>query len=506
LSWSSGRLAAAAAAAGCGWIVALAAPRDVPVGSYGDDARYVVLARALREQGRFRLLQVPGEPAETMFPPGFPAVLALAWSPAQSGTANLERLRWVNLALVGPLAAALCLAGTQLLALPAAASAALAVAGVAAPIVMARWMLPLSEPLCLILVAAALLLLAGGEEGRRRTAGVLVLVLAAYVRTVAVAFLAGAVLVEWRRGQRKRAIVDAAIAAAALAPWAAWTVAHGAAVAPPLYGMFGSYAQWYGASVSADWMATLVLAPATNAWLLLQSLGDAVTGYLPVGAVASAAIGAAVVAAIWAARRAAPAAVAGLACYALIVLAWPYPPFRFVGAVWPLALLAAAAGARVLSARAVWAVAAAALTLAAVAFVRGAGARAAGTEDWRPLAAAVRPQLPPGAVLASSNPALYYLSLGVQGVPNERMRSYRFYRQGFWSTAWGLGDDVWAIVRRYRPTHLLVERRGVEGRYAVGSLMRQCPDVLRELWRSQRGEYLYAVRSDAPCAPQVTKR
>ncbi len=504
MSWSSGRLGAVAAAAACGWAVALATPRDFPVGGYGDDARYVVLAKSLRETGRYRLLQVPGEPAETMYPPGFPALLALAWSPSRSGAANLERARWVNLALVGPLAAALCVAGQALFGLPPVWSAALALGGVAAPIVVARWVFPLSEPLGLLLIVCGLSL-AAGEGRRRRGAGLLVLLLAAYVRTVALAFLIGVWIAAWRRGERRRVGWEALAAAAALLPWLAWTRLHAGDVPPALYGMYGSYAQWYASSVAADPATTLLLVPVKNLWLLLGSLGDAVSGYLPVGAVVASAVGAAVVWALWRARRA--AAVAGLACYAVIVLFWPYPPFRFVGAVWPLALLAAAAGARSAAARLGPAIAALSLVCAAVGFARRAGLREGGAvSDWQPLVAEIGPRVPRDAVLASSNPALYYLSLGVRGVPNERMRSYRYYRLGFWATAWGLGDDLWEIVRRYRPSYLLLERRGVEGRYAAGSLMRQCPGTLRELWSTPAGEYLFAVDADVRCAPVQTRR
>jgi hypothetical protein len=506
LNWSSRRIAAVAVAAGCGWLAALAAPRDFPVGSYGDDARYVVLAKALREGGRYRLLQVPGEPAETMFPPGYPAALALVWSPSRSGADNLERARWVNLALAGPLAGALCLAGMTLFALPAGASAALALGAVVAPIVMARWVLPLSEPLCLLLLVAGLLLWAA-ERPRYRWAGVVLLVAAAYVRTVAVAFLIGAWVVAWRRGERRRVAVEAVAAAGGLAPWVVWTALHAGDVPPALYGMYGSYGQWYAASLLADPVAVLFLVPLKNAWLLLASLGDALSGLSGAPVAVATLVGAAVVWAAWRARRAAPAVLAGLGCYAVIVLMWPYPPLRFVGAVWPLVLLAVAAGAAGRRGRTVHAVAAVALVLALVGFARRAGLQGAGgTWDWRPFVRTIGPFVPGDAVLASSNPALYYLTLGVQGVPNERMRSYRFYRLGFWSTAWGLGDDLEAILRRYRPAEVLVERRGTEGRYAVGSLMRQCPGVLAPLWSTPGGEFLFTVRNDVPCSPARVER
>jgi hypothetical protein len=106
-------------------------------------------------------------------------------------------------------------------------------------------------------------------------------------------------------------------------------------------------------------------------------------------------------------------------------------------------------------------------------------------------------------VVATANPPLVYLRLGNPTIVNWRERSYRWYRYGFWASAFGLGDDLWDIVRAYRPEYLIIDRRGAQGRYAAGSLIRQCPGVLREVWSTPQGEYLFAVRSDVPCAPAV---
>jgi hypothetical protein len=501
-SWSKRRLWAFGGAVGCAWVVALTMPRDFPAGIFGDDARYAVLAKSLRTEGRYRLLQIPGEPAETMYPPAYPALLALVWSPSRSDTANLNRLRWVNLALVGPLAGTLAVAGMEVFGLGAAASAALAVGGVAAPAVVAFWTLPLSEPLGLLLIAFSLVFFARG----RGVAGAVLGVLAAYVRTIALAFLVGALLVRWRRGEGRKAAVEAAIAAAALVPWALWVWAHAADVGPPLYGMYGSYSQWYLSSLAADWTTVLFRVPAQNAWMILTSLGDALVGHLPMAAAVTALLGAALAWGVWSARRFAPALVAGLGLYALVVVIWPYPPARFVGAVWPLVLLAAAASLRPIGAAAVWAVTGVALVFSAVGFARGAGVgEGRRGQGWLPMASAIGPLLARDAVLASGNPALYYLALGVRGVPNGRMRSYRWYRYGFWATSSGLGDDAWAIVARYQPTHWLVERRGSGERFAAGSLIRQCPGVLTQIWSDPQAEYLFAVRSDIPCAPVIAK-
>ncbi len=106
LSWSRGAAGAALAALLGGWAVAALAPRDFTVGTFQDDAQYAVLAKAIRERHTYRSLEYPGHPYELKFPPGWPAVLSLVWKPDAGGPENLQRLRWVNLALVGPLAAA----------------------------------------------------------------------------------------------------------------------------------------------------------------------------------------------------------------------------------------------------------------------------------------------------------------------------------------------------------------------------------------------------------------
>src|SRR5438132_657505 len=48
-----------------------------PVGIVHDDAMYVILARSLATGHGFRFLNLPGMPAATHFPPGYPAFLAL---------------------------------------------------------------------------------------------------------------------------------------------------------------------------------------------------------------------------------------------------------------------------------------------------------------------------------------------------------------------------------------------------------------------------------------------
>src|ERR1700704_4822821 len=60
-----------------------------PVGVFADDAFYVMLARSVAEGQGFRFLNLPGSPAATHFPPGYPLVLATLWRMAPTFPANL---------------------------------------------------------------------------------------------------------------------------------------------------------------------------------------------------------------------------------------------------------------------------------------------------------------------------------------------------------------------------------------------------------------------------------
>lgn len=485
--------------AAIGWIVALSAPRDFAVGHFVDDAHYAVLAKSIRERGSYRTISLPSEPPETKYPPGFPLVLAAVWSPDRTDPENLTGLRWVNLVLLGPLAVVLALLALEVGRLPPAGAVALAFATVVQPDLAELWTVPLSEPLWLLLVAAGVLLCALGRDRY----GLFVLVAATYVRTVAVAFVAATLVLRLRRRNRDAiAIRDAVWAVSLLAPWVIWELVNRNAVSEPLLGMYGSYGGWYLDSLRADPVTVLFRVPWQHAAGALELLGRALVGawvpdllLLLIGGVV-----------VWrvVAVPATPLLALGLGCYAALAVAWPFPIDRLVGAAWPLVLVAVAPSLRryrVLLP--ILALAVAVPRYASGAATRGHRSRAAQGET---LIAAIQTRLEAGTVVASTNPALHYLRLGVPAVPVQRLRSYRVYRLGYWSTAWGLGDDLWAIIERYRPALVAVERRGVEGRYAAGSLMRQCPGVLSPVWESAELQYLYAVEAGVRCTPRLTKR
>jgi hypothetical protein len=485
-----------------GWGVAFAVPRDFTIGTFVDDAQYAVLAKAIREQHTYRSLEFPGQPPELKFAPGWPAVLALAWKPGASGEVNLERLRWVNLILVGPLAGALAFAGMQVFGLPAALSAVVAVASVALPAEQTWWTIPMSEPLCLALLALGLVLAAGG----RSRGAVVTFAAAVYVRSIAAPFLVGlAIACAWQRGWR-RAVQPALIGLALVAPWIVHVFANRGAMSPALADAgFGSYGAFYAQGLSADPFTMLYTVPVVNGPLIVQALGQALLGWHWAPQALEVALGLAIVMLVARAGRARPVFWIGLGLYALTVLFWPFPQQdRFVGSVWPLLLLAVLAALPWPRVR--WAVVGVTVLAASLGFAHGKGIERHRERSRSSLALldSMRTRIPPGKLVATSNPPLIYLRLGNPTVASWNQRSYRWYRLGFWATAWGLGDDLWAIVRAHRPDYLIIERRGAEGRYAAGSLLRQCPGVLEEVWSTPGGEYLFAVHPDVSCAPAAT--
>ena len=86
--------------AGLALATGLAIVDALPVGVVADDAFYVILARALANGEGYRALNVPGHPAGTHFPPGYPALLALVSfvaPPFPASIAVFKALNAVNL-------------------------------------------------------------------------------------------------------------------------------------------------------------------------------------------------------------------------------------------------------------------------------------------------------------------------------------------------------------------------------------------------------------------------
>src|ERR1700738_1564884 len=67
-----------------------------PVGVVHDDAMYVILARSLATGQGYHFLNIPGSPAATHFPPGYPALLAVVSWLAPDFPANVVVFKGLN--------------------------------------------------------------------------------------------------------------------------------------------------------------------------------------------------------------------------------------------------------------------------------------------------------------------------------------------------------------------------------------------------------------------------
>jgi hypothetical protein len=133
----------------------------------------------------------------------------------------------------------------------------------------------------------------------------------------------------------------AVITAATLVPWQLWLLAHAGSVGGSLSGSYGTYTGWLADGASGggfSFVAQTILLNAREVGALLAdhfALGDGQRARVvaSVLAVSLMAIGA------WQAAKRSPVFVTFAIVYSMILLVWPFTPWRFVYAVWPAVVL-----------------------------------------------------------------------------------------------------------------------------------------------------------------------
>jgi len=184
----------------------------------GDDASFLTLARALRD-GSYRELWTVGTPVHAMYPPGYPALLALIGATGESG---LPVVHIVNL-----LASTAALAFAGVLAGRVAPWLGVAVVAVLAPnsaLVDAAGR-GMSEPLFTMLMMATLVALPTRACTPRRFVFVgACAIAAALTRSIGITVVA-AVLIDFALDRRRRAVGGlVAATAVVVGAWLAWTI------------------------------------------------------------------------------------------------------------------------------------------------------------------------------------------------------------------------------------------------------------------------------------------
>ncbi len=434
---------AAALAAAVTLVVAVATIDQLPVGVFYDDGMYVVLAKALATGRGYHWLHLPGAPAATHFPPGYPALLALAWAVFPGFPANVIAFKAINACLLAVVAASITLFACRRARMSARVALIVAVAGCAAIPMLVLSTQVMSETLFLAVLVPGLLLaeqVADRVPAERASVLVSLGILAGalmLVRSHGVAFVV-ALAVLWVRRRQWRALALVVVACAVtVLPWQVWKLAHDGTLPAPLRGSYESYGTWLSRGLHAGGLSAMARAVWQTVVELFRTMAATGTAGLPVAVrpwLTLALLGLLVVGARRL-RRTAPVTVLFATAYGGVILIWPFAPARFIWGVWPLVILCAAAGAFALrdwhppaaTWRAVRGLGAAELVALAYGYgvytVRGVRGR------WwssipRRNAAAVRPLVQwtarntaPQAVIASNAEVVVYLYTGRTSVP-----------------------------------------------------------------------------------------
>lgn len=324
-------------------VVAVLTIAPWPVGAFQDDAIYTVLAKALATGEGFRLINLPGAPHNTHYPPGYPLVLAALWKLWPSFPDNIVLFKFANAFFLAAAAAGTWLFTTERLKFRPWQAAVTAIVGTLSVTVLLVTGVVLSEPLFLALLFPTLIISErAADRGDLRSAFVAGLLIGALamVRTLGVFALPGLGLVLMLRRRWGAIIALGAGAAIFLVPWQLWVGAYQGEMAHPLVGKYGSYGAWLVEGYKAggwafakavvirnaqdiDSTVSYMLVPVVTAWPRAVAFVSLIL-FMLVGTKRYA--------------RNAPVTAGFLACYILVVMLWPFEPNRFFLAIWPLFL------------------------------------------------------------------------------------------------------------------------------------------------------------------------
>jgi hypothetical protein len=338
-------------------LVGLAMIDNLPVGVMHDDGMYVILAKSLATGQGYRWLNIPGAPAATHYPPGFPAVLAVLWKLFPDFPANVIAFKTLNALLLGGVGSAIVIFAQRLLGASARVAVITAIAGCLSIPMLVLSTVVMSETLFLALLVPTLLYadtLLRRDEDLKSAATLGALCGAVMlVRTHGIALLAGVVVAFLIARRFRSAGISAAVGIAIVLPWQLWQAAHRGVVAEAMRGDYESYGAWLAQGAGAHPAEFFVRTIAATTRELFAVVAATTTAGLPTFAlrfaVCIAALGL-VFAGAFALRRKAPATMWFLAAYMAIVVLWPFTPGRFLWGIWPIVVLLFAFGVQSLNA------------------------------------------------------------------------------------------------------------------------------------------------------------
>ncbi|OYV71584.1 MAG: hypothetical protein B7Z72_06610, partial [Gemmatimonadetes bacterium 21-71-4] len=330
--------------------LAIWAGRPYAVGVYHDDGVYVILAKALATGRGYRYLHLPGAPVAGHYPPAYPALLAMLWRVVPHFPANVRLFLLVNAVLLGVVTWYVQRVARRMLGWSDAAAAAVAIVGTATFPLLLLSGLVLSETLflaCLMpaLVAAERVVAHRDDRSADATRRALWFGLAAglvaLVRTNGLALAVAVVgLLVVRRRWRTAALSVLGVAAI-VTPWQLWVALHAGALPPELQGAYGSYVDWFATGLRAAGPPVLTGTLMKNVSEIGALFADrwSLSGIPTIRTATALLAGTVFVAGAGRVGRRLPATVAFAGVYLLVVLLWPFTPWRFVYAVWPVIVL-----------------------------------------------------------------------------------------------------------------------------------------------------------------------
>lgn len=446
-----------------------------PVGGYEDDAIYTLLAKALATGDGYRMINLPGSPHATHYPPGYPLMLSLLWRVWPVFPDNVVVFKFANAVLLAISAGGVYWFARARLGWSALSAAGVAAAGTASITMLHLAGLVLSEPLFVCLLFAGLLAteqcVDSGSIRTAVTAGVLLGALT-MVRTVGVVAIGAAVLVLLVNRRLRAAAVVVALSALFLVPWQLWVGAHQGEIAPILTGKYGAYSSWLADGYREGGLGFAKDVAIQN----LASTGNSMSyTVMPVfvwwaRVLALVALVPMVIGGLVAMAKRAPVLVSFFALYLVLITAWPFNPYRFLLAMWPIIVLGVWSAARALWR---WRAGSAGfkvvrvVALGAVAFlVAGHAAynwRGYDEQSWvinqrragesaKPLVEWVARYTRPEDVLSTEHDVVVYLYTGRRGVPTSTFLASQRVKP------FGPEEDArWmeTMVRTFQPRYLI---------------------------------------------------
>ena len=313
---------------------------DLPrFGDLHDDSLYYVSAKSLADGGGYRVESLPGEPAQTKYPPLYPLLLSLAWRIDSQFPHNLPIAAWISWLALPAIMIQLLWVFPRLGIAGWRAWMLLTLVAVN-PYILVFSSTLVSELSYTALMLAAILLTERATRAAAIAAGAIA-GLAYLTRSAGIAFLVAGPLYLWIRHNRREAVLCASAMLPFVAGWTLWTRWHQVSTSDPALIYYTDYFRYELYSISLHDLPVFLW---RNLDGLMQGIGslvlpNVVSSFVlkTVAQVVAVAMIAGVVRMVRRGKGLLYALLAAGSCAQLVV--WHFPPNeRFVLPFLPLAL------------------------------------------------------------------------------------------------------------------------------------------------------------------------